>query len=116
MTHQFYQYILKRKGGNEHMGGYNLLDTRSFDKFLSQKSMLIQKYNKITMDYDEIVKELVQNWEGKGAEAFKKDAENVKANLTGIQDILVTMCDTLESCKEIFQECDTALGEANQEN
>lgn len=98
------------------MGGYNLLDTRSFDKFLSNKSSLIQRYDKLNSDYDKIVKTLRQNWKGKGAEAFEKDAENVKANLTGIKDILVTMCDTLESCKEIFQECDTALGEANEEN
>ena len=98
------------------MGGYNLLDTRSFDKFLSNKSGLIQRYNKLNSDYDKIVKELTQNWKGKGAEAFKNDAENVKANLTGIKEILVTMCDTLESCKEIFQECDTALGEAIREN
>lgn len=98
------------------MGGYNLLDTRSFDKFLSNKSSLIQRYDKLNSDYDKIVKTLRQNWKGEGAEAFEKDAENVKANLTGIKDILVTMCDTLESCKEIFQECDTALGEANEEN
>lgn len=98
------------------MSEYQVLDTRSFDKFLSNKNVLINRYEKLTEKYDEIVQDLDANWKGYGADAFQKDAANVKANLTGIKDILITMCDTLESCKEIFQECDTSLGAANKDS
>lgn len=97
------------------MAEFILLDTGSFQQFLSQKDRLIKEYETITDNYDAIVKSLEKNWKGYGADAFQRDAENVKANLTGIKDILVTMCDTLESCMEIFKECDTSLGKANQE-
>lgn len=96
------------------MGECKVLDTRSFDEFLSNKNRLIQRYDELTREYDEIVSTLSSNWKGRGADAFKKDAENVKANIAGIRDILIIMCDTLESCKEIFMECDTALGQANE--
>jgi uncharacterized protein YukE len=93
---------------------YVLLDTGAFDNALGQKDSLIKRYNELNERYDMIVAELAVNWKGRGAEAFLKDAHTVKSNIVGIYDILKIMCDTLTDCKEIFAECDRALGEFNR--
>lgn len=94
-------------------GEFVVLDTRAFDKAIAKKQDLINSYNAINEEYDRIVSNLLNNWKGRGATAFQKDALTVRTNIVGIFDILKTMCDTLTDCREIFAECDTALGEYN---
>ena len=93
---------------------YVTLDTEAFDRALEKKQLLISKYNNLNSEYDRIVNQLMRNWKGRGAEAFRKDAQTVKKNIVGIYDILRIMCDTLTDCKAIFAECDTALGDYNK--
>ena len=94
--------------------GYVLLDTKAFDAALEKKQTLINQYNELNSDYDRIVSTLLANWKGRGATAFAQDAQTVKKNIVGIFDILKITCDTLTDCKQIFAECDTALGEYNR--
>lgn len=94
--------------------GYVVLDTKAFDEAIAKKQHLINSYNMLNQEYDRIVNNLLANWQGRGATAFEKDARTVKTNIVGIFDILKTMCDTLTDCKEIFAECDKALGEYNR--
>ncbi len=94
--------------------GYVILDTKAFDAAISKKEDLINAYDSLNTEYDRIVSTLLNNWKGKGADAFKKDAQTVKTNIVGIYDILKIMCDTLVDCKAIFAECDSALGEYNR--
>ena len=94
--------------------GYVVLDTKAFDKAIAKKQSLINSYNELNREYDRIVNNLMANWKGRGATAFQKDAATVKTNIVGIFDILKIMCDTLTDCKEIFAECDSALGEYNR--
>ncbi len=94
--------------------GYVVLDTGAFDRAIAKKESLIQSYNELNQEYDRAVNALLRNWKGRGASAFKKDATTVKTNIVGIFDVLKTMCDTLEDCKTIFAECDSALGEYNR--
>lgn len=91
-----------------------LLDTRAFDKALEMKDTLLKDYDAINKDFDDAVNALLKNWKGRGADAFKKDAQTVRTNIVGLNDILKTMCDMLEDCKDIFAECDSALGEFNR--
>lgn len=94
--------------------GFVVLDTKAFDGAIAKKQGLINSYNVLNQEYDRIVNDLMANWKGRGATAFQKDAMTVKTNIVGIFDILKTMCDTLSDCKEIFSECDAALGEYNR--
>lgn len=94
--------------------GFVVLDTKAFDEAIAKKQGLINSYNALNQEYDRIVNNLMENWKGRGAAAFQKDAATVKTNIVGIFDILKTMCDTLSDCKEIFSECDAALGEYNR--
>ena len=93
---------------------YTCLDTRAFDAAIAKKDGLINAYNELNSEYDRIVRNLLLNWQGKGAEAFRKDASTVKTNIVGIFDILKIMCDTLTDCREVFRECDTSLGDYNR--
>ena len=94
--------------------GYVVLDTRAFAAAIAMKEDLIRSYDALNTEYDRIVNSLMQDWKGRGAEAFRKDAQTVKTNIIGIYDILRTMCDTLEDCRTIFAECDKGLGEYNR--
>lgn len=96
------------------MSNYNILDTRVIDKFLSHKNSLIKKYDDLDKEYELIIKELLKNWEGRGAEAFKEDAQNVKSNIIGIKDILTSVCDILSDCRDIIGQSDKSLGESNK--
>lgn len=96
-------------------GEFVVLDTSAFDRAIAKKQTLINSYNAINEEYDRIVSNLLTNWKGRGATAFQKDALTVRTNIVGIFDILKTMCDTLTDCREIFAECDKALGTFNCE-
>lgn len=95
--------------------GFVLIDTSIIDDVISRKDHLVSEYDAINAEYDRIVADLMKEWKGKGANAFKSDAEKVKTNIAGIYDILKIMCDTLEDCKAIIAEADTALGNYNNE-
>lgn len=94
--------------------GFVLLDTKAFDAALEKKQALINSYNELNNDYDRIVSTLLASWKGRGATAFAQDAQTVKKNIVGLFDILKIMCDTLSDCRQVFAECDTALGEYNR--
>lgn len=92
-----------------------LIDTSLIDSAINKKEHILSEYNAINDEYDRIINTLLSKWQGKGADAFKRDALRVKSNIAGIYDILKIMCDTLEDCKEIIAEADTALGNYNSE-
>lgn len=95
------------------MSEFNLLDTLALDHFLESKDSILQRYSDIQTRYNKTVSNLLVDWKGRGADAFEEDANAVTKNLSGINDILKTMCDTLYDCREIFRECDTAIGNNN---
>ena len=93
---------------------YKLLDTRIIDAVVAQKNHWLQSYEAISTSYDEAVNGLLDNWQGRGADAFREDTQAVRRNISGVFDILRTMCDTLSDCREVFSECDSGLGNYNR--
>lgn len=91
-----------------------LLDTRAIDKAIAMREEVLTEFDAINEKFDGIVEKLLDKWKGAGADAFRKDAQTVRTNITGLNDILKTMCDMLEECREIFAKCDSALGEFNK--
>lgn len=96
------------------MSDYNLLDTRAFENFINSQEKLKNRYSSIKNQYGQIIKNLTENWKGGGADAFLEDSQKVMINITGIQDILSTMCDILSDCRDVFAECDSSLGTNNR--
>ena len=93
--------------------GYVLLDTSAFDSAIAQRERLENEYKALNDDYDRIVRELLENWRGRGAEAFKTSAGDIRKNIVGISDILDTMMQILMDCKETFEDYDKKLGDYN---
>ena len=94
---------------------YKCLDTRVFDRCIQRKENFISRYDDIVTSYDDIVKKLGEQWKGQGADTFISDAKKVRTNITGIADILSTMCSTLQECREIIANCDKSLGDYNRD-
>jgi len=90
------------------------IDTRVMDKCIAQKDSFIARYDVIVTSYDEIVKKLSAQWKGKGADAFLSDAKKIRTNITGIADMLSTMCSALEDCREVIRNSDSSLAEFNR--
>jgi len=93
---------------------YKLIDTRAFDAAIARRESLENKYTDIITTYDGIIKRLNEQWQGKGAAAFFEDAETIGNNIKGIADILTTMCNTLNDCRDVIQQTDKALGDFNR--
>lgn len=94
---------------------FKKLDTKSFDEFFKNKEYFISKYDAINSNYERIVHNLLENWKGKGADAFKNDAKDIKTNVGTIYDILQDMFNTLTDCYNVLKECDSSLGKYNQD-
>lgn len=98
------------------MAEYVLLDTSAFLEFIEKKDSILTKYHSLEQEYDSIIDTLLENWEGQGAIAFRGDSNKVRKNIASLGDVLDTMCETLQGCLDIFDECDEALGRINRES
>ena len=96
------------------MSEYKLLDTGAFNAFIENQDDFVKEYEEIEKEYISIVKDLIAIWKGRGATAFSDDAAIVKSNIVGVGEILQTMCDMLIDCREVFDECDRAVGKSNR--
>lgn len=97
------------------MSGINYLNLQKFYDFINMRQSLLEKYDELGKEYDNIVEVLLLDWKGRGADAFRDEAKKVKSNLVGIEDVLKTMCDRLADCAAKYKSCDAALGKANRE-
>ena len=93
---------------------YKVLDTRIIDSVISQREHWMLTYSEIDRNYRDAVNKLLGNWQGRGADAFREDTRAVQRNITGVYDILRTMCDTLTDCRKLFSERDAGLGNYNR--
>jgi len=96
-------------------GGINVIDTKSFVAVMDTRAELVSEYDRIIKEYDRIIATLLNNWDGKGADAFKADATVVGKNIGGINDVLKIMSDTLVDCLEVIKDADRQIGDANRE-
>ena len=93
---------------------YICIDSRVIDRCIEQKDSFISRYDKIVTDYNQIVDRLSQNWKGKGADTFIKDARVVRTNIKGIADILASMVNVLTDIRQVIGDVDRQLGENNR--
>ena len=93
---------------------YICIDSRVIDRCIEQKDSFISRYDKIVTDYNQIVDRLSQNWKGKGADTFIKDARVVRRNIKGIADILASMVNVLTDIRQVIGDVDRQLGENNR--
>ena len=93
-----------------------LLEVKKLKAFVEQKNDFAYKSIKIQEDFKSIVEDLLREWKGEGADAFREDSEKVLSNLARLSEMLVLMCDTLSDCCEVYTNVDTAIGAMNRGN
>ena len=94
--------------------GLNLVDTRSFHVFLEKQAEFLKKYRQIDTDYHAAVEELLADWEGKGADAFRADVRQVEKKLLSLLDVMETVTSVLVDPEDAFDTTDQASAHANQ--
>ena len=99
--------------GKQSSADYVLHDAALIRAALDQREELLQRYNRIKSDYRSAVKNLLNNWKGEGADAFRQDEAKIGKNIESIYDIMRSMSDMLVDCLTILDEKDKALGEYN---
>lgn len=97
------------------MGDFKKIETAEMDKFIQNEWKYTREFEDIKKQYHSIVDELMLDWKGYGADAFRDDANVVISNLAGIGDTLSSICDILNDCRDIFEECDNSLAQNNRD-
>lgn len=92
---------------------YVLHDTKIIKSAMEKKGDLVTRYDNIVGEYKDIISNLLANWQGYGADAFREDATKVGSNINGIYNILKTMSDTLDDCVTVLEQIDAAMEEYN---
>ena len=85
------------------------LDVNKIRDFIEKGASFSTRSDDINKSIGDTVRDLLDNhWKGDGADAFKTDTENVMANISGVKEILDTMCSTLSECVQIYEQVDRA--------
>ncbi|MDR1960701.1 MAG: WXG100 family type VII secretion target [Gracilibacteraceae bacterium] len=93
------------------MGDVRRLDTVNFDPTITAYASHIIKYEEIVRGMDSAVITLLQNWQGKGRNAFEEDSKQVRQNLQDIREIMENIRDALDNARNLYQEADTQLSQ-----
>ena len=89
------------------------LDTAYIQTFLSERDNFLQQAVDIMDSYDGIVKTLLADWVGSGAEGFEQDAQVLRTHAATLYDNLKTVLDTLQDAYSILAAADTKNGSDN---
>ena len=83
--------------------------------FMTKSQELITEFDNIKKEYERINEELLKDWEGHGADAYKKETDHILENIGGIKDVLDGINNgVLNDIKNQYDKLDEELGEFNQ--
>lgn len=88
------------------------LDTSSFNETISQYAAEIKKFETIVKNVNAAADRAIDNWKGKGRDAFEVDCRQVQTNLKDISDIMYEMRDALIEAHAEYMKTDEALSKS----
>jgi len=88
------------------------LDTKSFDEAIAAYANHIKTFEGIVKDVNNAANMAVENWKGKGAKAFEKDAKQVQLCLKDITSIMQNISDALANAYEEYKRADAEAAQA----
>jgi uncharacterized protein YukE/surface antigen len=97
------------KGVFDMAGNVNHLDTINFNDTISSYAEHILQYEGIVKDVNNTTSAMLDNWKGKGRNAFEKDCLQVQLNLKDISEIMYDMRDALINALAEYISSDLAL-------
>ena len=89
-------------------------DTSIFAQFKKDSDDAIETFKKIKNDFNDINTELLKNWKGKGADAYKKETNHILENVGGIKDVLDSINEgAVTTVQEYYDKLDEELAAFN---
>ena len=92
--------------------GYNVIDTKGFDKALQSIRNAIEEYKKARNVIDTEGEALRSTWEGAGGEQFAKVFQELQSNMIDDIETLQEIHDRLENGKLLYEQGDEFGSEA----
>ena len=93
-------------------GNVKHLDTANFNDTMSAYASFIKQYEDIVRGVNTAASTMVDNWRGKGRNAFEKDYKQVQQNLKDISDIMYDLRDALINAHAEYMKTDSALSKS----
>ena len=90
----------------------NHLDTINFNSTILAYNGYIKRYEDIVGAVDRITKQVLDNWDGVGHDAFEKDCKQVQINLNDIADIMYDLRDALTNAHSEYMKTDNSLSKS----
>ncbi len=88
------------------------LDTVSFNSTINDYARYITEFEGIVSEVSRITDRMINNWEGKGKEAFEKDSKQVRLNLKDVSDIMYDLRDALANAHAEYMKADDSLSKS----
>lgn len=96
-------------------GKYVSADITAIARFMEQSPEVIKEFDAIKEKFNSINGELLKNWKGDGAEAYKYETDHILENIGGIKDILDGINNSaIKSIRDEYSKLDEELGEFNR--
>ena len=93
-------------------GNVNHLDTKAFSSTVQAFTKYSNDFETIIIGVEKTANAIIDKWKGKGAEAFKKDLNDITIKLVDVRDILKELCGSLKSAEETYAAADLKVAES----
>lgn len=90
-------------------------DVEKLQTFVTESQDLVNVFNNIKLEFEDINTRLLSIWEGAGAEAYKQEAEHILENVGGLEENLKEMNENvLQTIIDNYSKLDDDLAEFNK--
>ncbi len=84
-------------------------------QFEKDSADAVKEFNAIKKEFESINTTLLNNWQGVGAEAYKKETDHILEKIGSIEDVLKTINEgVIKDIKDNYLKLDEELGEFNK--
>jgi len=90
-------------------------DIGKLESFMKESNEAIKEFADIRTEFARINNTLLKNWDGVGKVSYKSVSDNILDKVTGIQEVLTTINDTIvNDLVAQYNQIDQELGETNR--
>ena len=97
------------------MSAFVKADIEAIESFETISAEAIQEFADIQQKFRDINSDLLNTWEGDGADAYKKETDHILENIGGIKDVLDSInSSVIKDIKDNYNKLDEDLAEFNR--
>lgn len=95
--------------------GFVSADTAAITRFMEESAAVIEEFDRIKNEFNDINSDLLRKWEGDGADAYKYETDHILENIGGIKDVLDGINNSaVKSIRDEYSKLDEELAEFNK--